>query len=91
MRGVLGQVSAGTAEKILDSANPREIRALQKAISAAAKMKENTASMTRKHKFLDGNRKNLCVKEFRQDCVPPVREKKRMDIRETIRDCRGHK
>ena len=28
MRGVLAQVSAGAAEKILDSANPREIRSL---------------------------------------------------------------
>ena len=26
MRGVLGRVSAGAAERILDSANPREIR-----------------------------------------------------------------
>ena len=27
MRGVLGRVSAGAAERILDSANPREIKA----------------------------------------------------------------
>ena len=27
MRGVLGRVSAGAARRILDSANPREIRA----------------------------------------------------------------
>ena len=36
MRGVLGQVSAGAAGGILDSANPREIRTQQKAVSVAA-------------------------------------------------------
>ena len=55
MRGVLGRVSAGAAGKILDSANPREIRALQQAVSVASKTRENTASTTRKHKFLGGN------------------------------------
>ena len=37
MRGVLGRVSAGAAGRILDSANPREIRTLQKIMSFAAK------------------------------------------------------
>ena len=60
----LGRVSAGAAGRILDSANPREIRAQQKAVSVAAKMRENTASVTREHKFLGGNRGNLCAKEF---------------------------
>ena len=35
MRVVLGQVSAGAAGRILDSANPREIRTQQKAVSIA--------------------------------------------------------
>ena len=36
MRGVLEPVSAGAAERILDSANPREIRTLHKVVSIAA-------------------------------------------------------
>ena len=47
MRGVLGRVSAGAAGRILDSANPREIRTKQKAVSVAASTRENTVSMTR--------------------------------------------
>ena len=35
MRDVLGRVSAGAAERILDSANPKEIRASQKDMSVA--------------------------------------------------------
>ena len=46
MRGVLGRVLTGAAERILDSANPREIRAKQKAVSVAPKTREDTASMT---------------------------------------------
>ena len=65
MRGVLVRVSAGAAGRILDSANPREIRAQQKAVSVAAKIIENTASVAREHKLLGGNRGNLCVEEFR--------------------------
>ena len=55
MRGVLGRVSAGAAGRIFDSTNSEEIRALQKAVSVAAKTREGTASMTREHKFLGGN------------------------------------
>ena len=58
------KVSAGAAGRILDSANPSEIRK-QKAVFAASKTRENTASMTREHKFLCGNRRNLRVEEFR--------------------------
>ena len=47
MRGVLGRMIAGAAGRILDSANSREIRAEQKAVSVAAE--------TREHKFLIGN------------------------------------
>ena len=36
MRNVLGRVSAGAAGRILDSANPREVKALQMAVSVAA-------------------------------------------------------
>ena len=65
MRGVLGLMSAGAAGRILDSANPRKIRAKQKAVSVAAKTGENTASVTREHKLLSGNRGNLCIEKFR--------------------------
>ena len=65
MRDVLGPVSAGAKGRILDSVNPRDIRTQQKAMSVAAKTRENTASVTRKHKFLCGNRGNMCVNEFR--------------------------
>ena len=65
MRGVLGRVSTGAARRILDSDNPREIRAQQKAVSVAAKTRENTVSVTREHKFLSENWGNLHVKEFR--------------------------
>ena len=56
MKGVLGQVSADAAGRILDSANPRKIRAQQWAVSVAAKTREHTASVTREHKLFDGNR-----------------------------------
>ena len=56
MRGVLGRVSAGAVGRILDSANSSEIRIKQKAVSVAAKIREDTVSVTREHKFLSGNR-----------------------------------
>ena len=56
----------------------------------AAKTRENTASVTRGHELLSGNRGNLCVEEFRWDSTPPVREKVRVDTSETTRDWRGH-
>ena len=65
MRDVLGRVSTGAAGRILDSANPREIRTYQKAVFVAAKTREDTASMTREHTFLSGNQGNLRAKEFR--------------------------
>ena len=37
----------------------------QKVVSVAAKTTKNTASMTREHKFLNGNQGDLCVEEFR--------------------------
>ena len=64
MRGVLGQVSTGAAGRVLNSANPREIRTYKRAVFVAAKTREDTASMMREHKFLGGNRGNLCVKIF---------------------------
>ena len=64
MRDLLGRVSTGAAGRILDSANPREIRTYMKAVSVAVKTRENTASMTMERKFLDRNRGNLCVEEF---------------------------
>ena len=36
-----------------------EIRAYQKAVSVVAKTREGTVSVTRKHKFLSGKRRNL--------------------------------
>ena len=51
--------------------------------------------MTREHKFLGGNRGDLCVKIFGRNSTPPVREKTKVDTRdqrrETTRDCGGHK
>ena len=44
-------------------------------MSVAEKTRENTASVTREHKFLGGNRGNLCVEEFRRDSTPPDQEK----------------
>ena len=62
-------------------------------MSIAAKTREDTASMTREHKFLSENRGNLCVKIFRGDSMPPVRDKTRVDTRDkrrdTTRDCGG--
>ena len=46
IRGVLGRVSAGSTERIFDSASFRQIRVLQKTVFVAAKTRENTASMT---------------------------------------------
>ena len=64
-------------------------------MSIAAKTREDTASVTREHKFLSGNRGNLCVKIFGRDGAPPVRDKTRVDTRgkrrETTRDCGGRK
>ena len=63
-------------------------------MSIAAKTREDTASMTREHKFLSGNQGDLCVKIL-GDSTPPVREKTRVDTRdkrkETTRDCGGRK
>ena len=42
MSGVLGRVSAGAAERILNSANPREKKTLQKTVSVPAKTREST-------------------------------------------------
>ena len=88
-------MSTGSAGRILDSANPREIRTQQKAVSIATKTRENTASVTKDHKFLGGNRGNLCVKIFGRDSTPPVREKRKVGTRdqrrEITRDCGGRK
>ena len=65
MRGVLGGMFTSAARRIFNSANSREIRALQKTVSIAAKTRKHRASVMRKLKFLDGNRGNLCVKEFK--------------------------
>ena len=78
MRGVLGQVFTGAAGRILDSANPREIRTQQKAVSVAAKTREHTASMTREHKFLDGT----CVSKNLDETVCLQSEIRREWIRE---------
>ena len=55
-------------------------------MSVAAKTRENTASVTREHKFLNGNRGKLCVEEFRWDNMSPVREKMRVDTRDKRRE-----
>ena len=48
-------MSTGAGGRILDFANPREIRTSEKVVSVAAKTREDTASMTREDKFLGGN------------------------------------
>ena len=53
-------------------------------MSIAANMREDTASMTREHKFLSGNRGNLCVKILGRDRTPPV-QKRQEWIREIRR------
>ena len=52
----------------------------------AAKTREDTASMTREHKFLGGNRGNLCVKILWRDSTHPVRENTRVDTRDERRE-----
>ena len=59
-------MSAGAVGRILRSANSREIRAYQKDVSVAAKKRENTASVTRKHKFLSRNRENLGAEDLEE-------------------------
>ena len=51
-------------------------------MSVAGKTRENTASKTREHNFLDGNRGNRCVKKFTRDSMPPFQEKRRVDTRD---------
>ena len=51
------------------------------AVSVAAKTREDTATVTREHKFLSGYRGGLCVEEFRRDSTPPVREKTEVDTK----------
>ena len=57
--------SKGAAAKILDSANPRDKNLKEGCVHCSEDERENTASMTREHKFLSGNRANLRVEEFR--------------------------
>ena len=93
MRGVLGRVFAGAGWKILDSTNFSEIKVQQKATSVTMEAREHTVSVTRELNFLNRNRGNLCVKEFKWDSTPPAREKIRVDSRdkrrETTRDYEG--
>ena len=64
-------------------------------MSVAAKTRENTASMTKEHKFLGGNRGNLCERTSMRQSTPSVRDKTRVATtgkrRETTRDCGGRK
>ena len=62
MRDVLGRVSAGAAGKILDSANPREIRTQQKAVSVAAKARGSTSS--------SGEIEGTCMSKNLEETVP---------------------
>ena len=54
MRSVLGWMTTSGAQRILNSANSREIRVEQKALSVVTKMRESTTSVTTKQKFLNG-------------------------------------
>ena len=40
------------------------------------------AAKTGEHKFVSGNPGNLCVKESRSDSTPPVREMRRVDMKD---------
>ena len=55
-------------------------------MSIAAKTREDRASVTRKQKFFNENRGELCVQKFRLSGTPPVREKQ-----EWIREAREEK
>ena len=65
MKGVLGRKTTDTTSRIIDFANSRKIRVEQKALSVAAKTREDTASVTKKHEFVSGHRGVLCAEEFR--------------------------
>ena len=62
------------------------------AVTVAAKTRENTASVTRKHKFFCGHRRALIITEFILDNTLSFEEKRKVDtrvnMRETTRDCR---
>ena len=60
LKGVLGQMTTDSEQRILDSANSREGIVLQKAVSVTVKMREDTASATRKYKFLRRLRGPVC-------------------------------
>ena len=64
IRNVLGRVFAAAARRILDFANSREVRAQQKAVSVAARMRENSECDERAQ-VPQWDRGNLCVEEFR--------------------------
>ena len=76
-------MSADGAGRILDSANPREIRTKQKAVSVAAKTREDTASMTREHKFFCKNR-GTCVSKNLDETLRLQSEKRQEWIQERL-------
>ena len=51
------------------------------AVSVTVKMREHTASVTRDHKFLSGNRGSLCVEQLRQYASSPRKDKSRYEKR----------
>ena len=64
MKGIQGRKTVDAEGMILSSSNSRETRVLQKTVYTAAKTRENSACVTRNHKFLGGYRGNLCVEEI---------------------------
>ena len=75
-------MSAGTAGRILDSANPRDTRAQQKVVSVAAKTREDTGS-TSSSVEIEGT----CVSKNFDKTVRLQFEKRQ----EWIREIRGEK
>ena len=61
-------------------------------MSVAAKMRENTASMTRELKFLGENQGDQCGQSIltRQYAFTLRKVDTRKKKRDTTRDCRGH-
>ena len=63
MRGVLRRVSAGAGGRTRDSANSRD-KSLTVGCARYSRDERSTASVTRKHKFLGGNRRNLVCRRI---------------------------
>ena len=71
----------GAAQRILDLIKCEVIIMQKKAVSIAAKTREDIASVIKKYHFFSGYYWDFCVKEFSSDCMPVVQRKKRVDTK----------